>query len=88
MKVCHVLAILVLSAAPALAQTKPVPRYGETDAKKSQGEIESERAADAAYRRSLGNVPNAGGSVDPWGTIRKDGPAKPAAKSTPPKQAN
>ncbi|MDB5520682.1 MAG: hypothetical protein JWR73_580 [Tardiphaga sp.] len=83
MKRFIVAAIIVGLAGPAVAQSKPVPRYGQTDAAKSPAEIEGDRAADAAYRRSLGNVPNASGSTDPWGSIRADSPAKAAPAKRP-----
>ena len=85
MRLLHAAAIIVLFASPAFAQTTPVPRYGEVDKPKSPAEIESERAAEKAYRKSLGNVPNASAQTDPWGGIRSEGSAKPAAKATPAK---
>lgn len=88
MKRLCIAAMIVLFAGPAFAQSKPVPRYGETDTPKSVGEIESERAAEQAYRRSLGNVPNASGPSDPWGNIRSDSSAKPAARAVPAKKSN
>lgn len=78
MRLLHAIAIVCLVAGPAVAQSKPVPRYGEVDTPKSPAEIEGERAAEQAYKKSLGNVPNASGPSDPWGGIRNDGPAKAA----------
>lgn len=82
-------AITALLATPALAQQKPVPRYGETDKDKTRSEIEADKAAERAYKSSLGNIP-AKPDVDPWGgarsaekpAVRSD--AKSAAKSAAP----
>ena len=49
--------IALLMAGPALAQQKPVPRYGEADKEKSQSDIAAEKEAERAYQRSLGNIP-------------------------------
>ncbi len=87
MKLLHAVALVVVLTGPALAQSKPVPRYGEVDQIKSPGELESERAAESAYKKSLGNVPNASGPSDPWGNIRSDGAAKTTAKAAPAKPA-
>ena len=68
-------------AGPVYAQVKPVPRYGETDQEKSPQEKQSERDAEKAYQRSLGNIPAKTGANDPWGTVRSEPPPKPAAAS-------
>ena len=78
MRLLQAIAIAIILTGPAVAQSNPVPRYGEVDKAKSPAEIERDRAAEAAYKRSLGNVPNAAGPADPWGNIRNDGPAKTA----------
>ena len=63
-------------------------RYGEKDKDKTWGEMEREKEAERAYRRSLGNVPDKG-PVDPWGNARSvEAPkaaAKADAKAVPPK---
>ena len=64
-------------AGPAYAQDKAVPRYGETDKEKTAQEKQTERDAEKAYQRSLGNIP----ANDPWGTVRSEPPPKPAAAS-------
>lgn len=75
-----------LLAGPALAQQKPTATYGETDQGKTPSEIAAEKETERAYRRSLGNIPEAQKSSDPWGTMRGDGAApKAAAKTTPAK---
>jgi hypothetical protein len=84
-------------AQAAHAQDNHIQRYGEPDKEKSQTEIQADKAAERAYNRSLGNIPDAG-PADPWGVARGAGapktatkdPAKPAtntaAKTTPAKQ--
>jgi hypothetical protein len=69
-------------AAPAYAQQQHVPKYGEETKDKSPQEIEADKAADRAYKRSLGNIPDQG-PTDPWGTVRgnNDAPKASAAKT-------
>ena len=45
----------------------------------------AERAAEQAYKKSLGNIPDKGPS-DPWGNVRSDSPPKAAAKAPAPKR--
>jgi len=70
-------------AGPAFGQDKPIPKYGETDKEKTPEEKRVEKEAEAAYRRSLGNIP-AQKQADPWGNVRSDNTQKetkaPAAK--------
>jgi hypothetical protein len=82
----------------AYAQDDHIQRYGEPDKEKSQTEIQADKAAERAYNRSLGNIPDAG-PTDPWGVARGAGApktatkdaakpaAKAAAKTTPAKQS-
>jgi hypothetical protein len=86
MRVFCALAMIGLLAAPAYAQTQPVPQYGDISTPKSPSELEAERRAEAAYKRSLGNVPDATGPSDPWGNVRSDTPAKSTAKAAPNKR--
>jgi hypothetical protein len=69
-------------AAPAYAQQQQLPKYGEEAKDKSPQEIEADKAADRAYKRSLGNIPDQG-PTDPWGTVRgnNDAPKASAAKT-------
>jgi hypothetical protein len=60
--------MITLLATAAFAQDH-VPRYGEADAEKSQTDIQAEKDAQRAYRKSLGNIPDKG-PTDPWGTMR------------------
>jgi hypothetical protein len=60
---------------PAFAQDDHVQRYGEEDKEKGYGQIQDEKAADRAYKRSLGNIPNQAAPADPWGSARGAGTA-------------
>jgi hypothetical protein len=74
-------ATLVLAVSPALAQNMgtAIP-LGGVERTKTPDEIEREKAADDAYKKSLKTIPNAKASNDPWGTVRSD---KPQATSQP-----
>jgi hypothetical protein len=75
-----ILAVMItLVSAAAYGQT--VPRAGEADKDKTQQQINADKAAEAAYKRSLGSIPDQG-ATDPWGNVRPDGP-KPVAKAAP-----
>ena len=69
MRVFLAVTILALLAGPAYAQTQNVPKYGDADKPKSPTEIEAEKEAQRAYKRSLGNIPDQG-PTDPWGNVR------------------
>ena len=75
-------AIIAALAGPALAQQAPIQRYGEKDKEKSQTELQSEKDAERAYKRSLDAVPEKG-PVDPWGNARSVEAPKAAAKTAP-----
>ena len=75
----------LLLSGMAYAQSQAVPRYGEEDKAKSPAQLEADRAAERAYKHSLGNIPDKGPS-DPWGTVRSnDAPKSDAAKTSAPK---
>jgi hypothetical protein len=80
MRVFCVAAVISLLAGPAYAQSENVPKYGEAPKEKSAQEIESERAAEKAYKSSLGNIPNKGPS-DPWGSVRSESSPKDVTKN-------
>jgi hypothetical protein len=80
MRIFCAAAILALLAGPAFAQQAAVPRYGEVAKPKTPQEIEAEKAADQAYQKSLGNIPDQG-PVDPWGSARSTDAPKSAAKA-------
>ena len=88
---------LVFAAAAVAMLTVPTCAQGQgrgsasqppAAAPKSPQEIEAERAAEQAYKKSLGNIPDQP-PADPWGTARgidasKDNPkdtSKTAAKA-------
>jgi hypothetical protein len=87
MRVFAAAAVLALLAGPAYAQApvQHVPKYGEADPDKSPQQIQSEKDAQKAYERSLGNIPDKGNS-DPWGNVRSESPPKAAAKTAPAKR--
>jgi hypothetical protein len=82
MRVLCAATVIALLAGPAYAQAPqaPIAKYGEINKPdKTPQEIEADRAADKAYKNSLGNIPDKGPS-DPWGSVRVD-PPKPAPKA-------
>jgi hypothetical protein len=90
MRLIGAVAILAVLAGPVYAQTAPVQKYGDPDKEKTSAEIEAEKQAERAYKRSLSNVPDAGGATDPWGGVRSEGAAKPAPakRAKPPNPPN
>jgi hypothetical protein len=74
-------ALLALLGGPAFAQLGgKAPPGPPAAAGKSQQEIESERAADQAYKNSLKNIPDKP-PADPWGNARStDAPKTAPAK--------
>jgi hypothetical protein len=74
-------AMIALLAGPACAQSKSIPKYGETDKDKSAVEKAADKEAEQAYQRSLGNIPDQG-PVDPWGNVRSESAPKPVAKAS------
>jgi hypothetical protein len=98
MKVLRATVVIALLAGSAYAQAayaqdNHIQRYGEPDKEKSQTEIQADKAAERAYKNSLGNIPDAA-PTDPWGNARGAGAPKTAtkpaastaAKTTPAKQ--
>jgi hypothetical protein len=79
-------AVIALLAGPAYAQATHVPRYGESDPDKSLEQIQADKAANRAYQRSLGNIPDQG-PTDPWGNARGTDAPKSAAAPKPAKPA-
>jgi hypothetical protein len=67
MRVVLVVATILALSGTAFAQA--VPTYGEPDKDKTQSDLAAEKAAEKAYHRSLGNIPDKGPG-DPWGTVR------------------
>ncbi len=84
MRVLHAAAVIALLAGPAYAQQKSIPKYGEAPVEKTRSEIEEDRAAERAYKRSLGNIPDQT-PTDPWGNARSVDAPKAVAKPSPAK---
>ena len=80
MRVVAAAVIMAFLAGPAFAQDKPIPKYGELDKDKTPAEKQAEKDAEAAYKRSLGNI-SAQKPVDPWGNVRGDNASKPETKA-------
>jgi hypothetical protein len=80
MRVLFAVALVALLVTPVYAQQKAIPKYGEADKDKTPQEKAAEKAAEQAYQRSLGNIPDKG-PTDPWGNMRSDGAPKPEAKA-------
>jgi hypothetical protein len=78
MKILGAVVAIALLAGPAYAQN--VPRYGDVEKDKTPQQKESDKEAERAYQRSLGNIPEQKGT-DPWGAVRSDNAPKPAAKA-------
>ena len=85
MRVFRAAAVIALVAGPAYGQSQSIPKYGETEKAKSPQQIEADREAEKAYKKSLGNIPDQGPS-DPWGNMRNDSALKPVAKAAPAKR--
>ena len=80
MRIFRAVAMLALLSAPAYAQDDHVQRAGEQAAPKSPQEIEADRQAEKAYKKSLGNIPDQAPS-DPWGNVRSESAPKAVAKA-------
>jgi hypothetical protein len=78
--------VMVLLAGPAFAQQKSVPKYGDVAADKTPSQIEEDKAAERAYNRSLGNIPDKT-PTDPWGNARSVDTPKAAAKPSATKKS-
>jgi hypothetical protein len=78
--------IVAILAAPALAQEDHVPTYGEKDKDKTPAQIQGEKAAERAYKNSLGNIPDKGPS-DPWGAVRSTDAPKASSSASKTKKA-
>ena len=79
MKVFRTAAIIaVMMAGPAYAQGAKAPAQ-TPEPPKSQTEIDNDKAADKAYKKSLGNIPDKP-PADPWGIARDTDAPKAATK--------
>ena len=80
MRIFLAAAVIASLAGPAFAQDNHIPRYGEEDKDKTPAEKAAAKAAEQAYKRSLGNIPEQG-ATDPWGNVRSDNAPKTPAKT-------
>lgn len=85
MRVLVAATIVALLSGPAFAQSDHVQRYGEKDKDKTPAQIEADKAAERAYRTSLGNIPDKS-PTDPWGAIRTTDAPKTAPTAAKPKK--
>ncbi len=83
MRVFGAVVMMGLLAVPAYAQGH-IQQAGEQAAPKSQLQIQADRDAERAYKKSLGTIPDRAPS-DPWGNMRSENAPKAVAK-TPPKR--
>jgi hypothetical protein len=89
MKVFCMVAVIVLLASPAFAQstTPSLNLLMDNKPAKSQEEKDAEAARDKAYQDSLKKIPDAKPPADPWGNVRSTdapkAPAKAAASAKP-----
>jgi hypothetical protein len=85
MRIILAAVMLALLAGSASAQQRHVPKYGEEDKDRTQQEKDADKAAAAAYQRSLSNIPDKG-PTDPWGAVRSTDAPKPADTTAKPKK--
>jgi len=82
MRIFGAVAVIVLLAAPAYAQSPNVNLMPEVRSK-SPEEKEADAVRDKAYKESLKKIPDAKGSSDPWGNVRSTDTPKTAAPAKP-----
>jgi poly(3-hydroxybutyrate) depolymerase len=85
MRTFRAVAIIALLSAPAFASPPAfaqdrMQQAGEKDPEKTRQQIEADKEAQKAYKRSLSNIPDQAVS-DPWGNVRSDNAPKAAAKA-------
>jgi len=71
--------LIAVLAGPAYGQGKTTPGPPPPPAKSRQ-EIEAERSAETAYKKSLSNIPDQP-AADPWGSARSMDAPKAVTKS-------
>lgn len=83
MKLIFAAAAVAMLAVPTCAQSQGRGSASQPPAAapKSPQEIEAERAAEQAYKKSLGNIPDQP-PADPWGTARGIDASKDNSKDT------
>jgi hypothetical protein len=82
MRILSAVALTLLLAAPAYAQTPSINLMPEFTAKTPE-EKEQDAIKDKAYKESLKKIPDAKTSSDPWGNVRSDAPKAAAAPAKP-----
>lgn len=83
MRVLGAAAVMLLLGGPVYAQ-RAAPAAPQ-DPPKSQTQVEQEKAAENAYKRSLRNIPDQP-PADPWGGARAVEAPKSVAKDPPAKK--
>ena len=84
MKVFCMVAVIVLLASPAFAQstTPSLNLLMDNKPAKSQEEKDAEAARDKAYQDSLKKIPDAKVPADPWGSVRSTDAPKTVTKTS------
>ena len=78
MKIVRAVALIVLLAGPAYAQSLPdINIIPDNTRSKTPQEIEQDKINEKAYRESLRKIPDAKASNDPWGSVRGADAVKP-----------
>lgn len=85
MRVFLAAALIALMAGSANAQGRGVRPSGEPAKPKSPQEIQAERDAEKAYKKSLANIPDQA-PADPWGNMRGEKAPKPNTTIVPSKK--
>ena len=83
MRILSAVAVMVLLAVPAYAQTPNVNLMPEFKSK-SPEEKEQDAIREKAYKESLRKIPDAKASSDPWGAVRSTDAPKDSAKTAAP----
>ncbi|MDO9564694.1 MAG: hypothetical protein Q7J60_23990 [Bradyrhizobium sp.] len=82
MRILGAVAVIVLLAGPAYAQTPNINLIPEMQSKTPE-EKEAEAVRDKAYKESLKKIPDAKASSDPWGNVRGNDTPKTSAPAKP-----
>ena len=82
MRILAAAAVMALLTVPAYAQA-PKLNLLQDGTSKTQEQKDAEAARDKAYQESLKKIPDAKGSVDPWGNVRGTDTPKASATAKP-----
>ena len=80
MRAVRLAAVIMLLASPAFAQIPKLNLLADKPGK-TEDEKNAEAAQEKAYKDSLKKIPDQKAPSDPWGSVRSDAAAAPAAKS-------